>query len=266
MEFPKGKWACPRCSAESIEGKVDRILAWRWIESKTQRDAYWNADAKQRRMLTRPRREFFVHLEGKSYWKCLWVGEDQMKVFHTTMLRKYLQNEELEEVPATEVEDCTVEEFDNDSSILSLKFFRFGVKPEWLQVQRIINARESRSCHYLVKWKGLGYDQLSWEKDSAKIPGFKEAVEVYQDRRAWFEGRPKEEIRGMLLPPQQPVTDLTKKYDCQPSFIDSEKGLALHSYQLDGLNWLRFSWSNGTNTILAGKVSRIFKIPLELRN
>ena len=257
MEFPKGRWTCPHCSAKPIDGKADQILSWRWIESKPERDAYWNADEKQRRKLTRPRREFFVHLEGESYWKCIWVGEDRMQVFHPSLLRLYLQREELEEVPTAEVEDCTSEEFDSDDP-LAEKYFRFGVKPEWLQVHRVINhskrRRKSDSRYYLVKWRELGYDQLSWEKDSAEIPGLKEAVEMYHHRRAWREGRTKEEMKGILVPPEKPVTDLKEKYESQPNFIDSGKGLSLHEYQLDGLNWLRFCWANGTNTILAGKV------------
>lgn len=31
-------------------------------------------------------------------------------------------------------------------------------------------------------------------------------------------------------------------------------GGTLHSYQLEGLNWLRYSWANGTDTILADEM------------
>ena len=31
-------------------------------------------------------------------------------------------------------------------------------------------------------------------------------------------------------------------------------GGTLHPYQLEGLNWLRFSWAQGTNTILADEM------------
>lgn len=39
----------------------------------------------------------------------------------------------------------------------------------------------------------------------------------------------------------------------QPDFI-SETGGKLHAYQLEGLNWIRFSWAQGTNTILADEM------------
>ena len=43
------------------------------------------------------------------------------------------------------------------------------------------------------------------------------------------------------------------KYDEQPNYI-TKTGGTLHGYQLEGLNWLRFSWSQGTNTILADEM------------
>jgi SNF2 family DNA or RNA helicase len=46
---------------------------------------------------------------------------------------------------------------------------------------------------------------------------------------------------------------LKKKYEDQPFFIDQDIGLALHEYQIEGLNWLRYSWGHGTDTILAGE-------------
>ena len=43
------------------------------------------------------------------------------------------------------------------------------------------------------------------------------------------------------------------KYEVQPDFI-SESGGSLHPYQMEGLNWLRFSWAQKTNTILADEM------------
>ena len=41
--------------------------------------------------------------------------------------------------------------------------------------------------------------------------------------------------------------------EMQPSYLDDTGG-QLHPYQLEGLNWLRFSWANGTETILADEM------------
>ncbi|CAH3190720.1 unnamed protein product, partial [Porites lobata] len=42
-------------------------------------------------------------------------------------------------------------------------------------------------------------------------------------------------------------------YEEQPDFITAGGG-KLHEYQMEGLNWLRFSWAQGTNTILADEM------------
>lgn len=45
----------------------------------------------------------------------------------------------------------------------------------------------------------------------------------------------------------------TIKFERQPDYLDSTGG-TLHPYQLEGLNWLRFSWAQGTDTILADEM------------
>lgn len=45
----------------------------------------------------------------------------------------------------------------------------------------------------------------------------------------------------------------TIKFDRQPEYLDTTGG-TLHPYQLEGLNWLRFSWAQGTDTILADEM------------
>lgn len=49
------------------------------------------------------------------------------------------------------------------------------------------------------------------------------------------------------------VQQLTKKWEKQPTYVDQTGG-TLHPYQLEGLNWLRFSWANRTDTVLADEM------------
>ena len=46
---------------------------------------------------------------------------------------------------------------------------------------------------------------------------------------------------------------LTKKFAEQPEYI-SESGGTLHCYQLEGVNWLRYSWAHRIDTILADEM------------
>lgn len=62
-----------------------------------------------------------------------------------------------------------------------------------------------------------------------------------------------EKLRRYSAPPERPTTDLKKKYEDQPPFIN-ETGMQLHPYQLEGINWLRYSWGQGIDTILADEM------------
>ncbi|KAK4337099.1 hypothetical protein RND71_043849 [Anisodus tanguticus] len=62
-----------------------------------------------------------------------------------------------------------------------------------------------------------------------------------------------EDDRSKTPPPDRPITDARKKFEKQPAYID-KTGMELHPYQLEGINWLRFSWANHTDTILADEM------------
>lgn len=161
---------------------------------------------------------------------------------------------------------------------LEEKFYRYGVKPEWLIVHRVINHRTMRDGRvlYLVKWRELSYDQVTWEEDNEDVTGLRSAVEYYLDlrqaatadaaatvRKKGKKGARKskakeleEDERGAKRytpPPEKPTTDLRKKYEVQPQYL-TDTGMQLHPYQLEGINWLRYSWSNEVDTILADEM------------
>ncbi|CAH2242042.1 jg25818, partial [Pararge aegeria aegeria] len=282
-EVPDGEWKCPRCSCPPLDGKVSKILTWRWREPSAKSKA--------------PRsREFFVKWHERSYWHCSWISEIQLDVFHPLMYRYYMRKWDTEEPPKLEepleeregLKRLKIrhgrEQQDSDEKMLEEKYYRYGVKPEWLIVHRVINHRTSRdgTTYYLVKWRDLSYDQATWESEHADIAGLKNTIDYYQDMRAHItsEGKTKgskgkkpgrksknkdnvdddESSSGLVVksrkynaPPDRPVTNLNKKYEDQPAFV-YETGMQLHPYQLEGLNWLRYSWGNGIDTILADEM------------
>jgi len=52
---------------------------------------------------------------------------------------------------------------------------------------------------------------------------------------------------------ERDCVQLTKKFVEQPEYI-TESGGTLHGYQLEGVNWLRYSWSHHIDTILADEM------------
>lgn len=53
--------------------------------------------------------------------------------------------------------------------------------------------------------------------------------------------------------PDNPTCDPRKQFESQPDYITATGG-ELHPYQLEGLNWLRYSWAHETDTILADEM------------
>lgn len=253
-------------------------------------------------------REFFVKWHNMSYWHCSWISEIEMDVFHPILLRNYFKKNDNDEPPnfddlieLSNTRHKMAEGADDDeegevtagtgkkrrdhrnraaakSTTLNLEetFYKFGIRPEWLQIHRIINHKTTRKGPmYLVKWRELPYDQVSWEyeksPDGVVIEDLREAIKIYHERRQAVEDsyaedrdrranrsnkkrkRHHRESGSSKSSADKPITDPRNKYEVQPPFIDAT-GMELHPYQLEGINWLRFSWANTTDTILADEM------------
>ncbi|XP_047675976.1 chromodomain-helicase-DNA-binding protein 3 isoform X2 [Tachysurus fulvidraco] len=274
-EIPNGEWLCPRCTCPPIKGRVQKILHWRWgdppppVPVPPPPDAPPDAPPPPP-MKGRAEREFFVKLAGQSYWHCTWITELQLEIFHSVMFRNYQRKTDMDEPPSLDYgsggeEDSGKSEKrrakDPQYAILEEKYYRYGIKPEWMMVHRIINHSVDKkgNYHYLVKWRDLTYDQCTWERDDLDIPEFGINKAAYWRHREEVMKEDPDKPRKMRRKeendeaPGTPVNDPTIKYEEQPDFVTVTGG-TLHLYQLEGLNWLRFSWAQGTDTILADEM------------
>ncbi|XP_036394005.1 chromodomain-helicase-DNA-binding protein 4 isoform X4 [Megalops cyprinoides] len=275
-EIPNGEWICPRCTCPPMKGKVQKILTWRWGDAPpptpVPRPPDLPADAPDPAPLAgRPEREFFVKWNNMSYWHCSWVSELQLELHCQVMFRNYQRKNDMDEPPPVDFSG----EVDDDKSVkrknkdplfahMEERFYRFGIKMEWMMIHRILNhsVDKKNNIHYLIKWRELPYDQAAWESEDMEIPEYDIYKQHYWNHRELMmgeEGRPGKKlkkvakVRKLDRPPVNPVVDPTIKFDRQPEYLDSTGG-TLHPYQLEGLNWLRFSWAQGTDTILADEM------------
>ncbi|XP_048009060.1 chromodomain-helicase-DNA-binding protein 4 isoform X2 [Megalobrama amblycephala] len=274
-DIPNGEWICPRCLSAPLKGKVQKVLTWRWGEAPppmpVPRPADLPADAPDPPpMIGRKEREFFVKWCNMSYWHCSWVQELQLELNCQVMFRNYQRKTDMEEPPNLEMgaegdedKSCKRKNKDPFYARMEDQYGRFGVKMEWLLIHRILNhsVDKKNNVHYLIKWRDLQYDQSTWESEDMDIPDFETFKQHYWNHRELMlgeEGRPGKKIKKVKVrkterPPANPVVDPTIKFDRQPDYLDSTGG-TLHPYQLEGLNWLRFSWAQGTDTILADEM------------
>lgn len=273
-DIPHGEWLCPRCTCPRLKGRVQKILHWRWgvPPEGVPVPQIPNAAADQeppRSLQGRSEREFFAKWTGMSYWHCSWITELQLEIFHTVMYRNFQRKNDMDEPPpfdygSGEDEGKSEKSKDAEYSDMEERFYRYGIKPEWMSIHRIINHSLDRkgTYRYLVKWRDLSYDQSTWEEDHMKLPDYDYHKQLYWRHRelimgesnscpAKFKRNHKESYVDDV--PRSPTNDPTVKYENQPPFVSSTGG-TLHMYQLEGLNWLRFSWAQGTDTILADEM------------
>ncbi|KAI9318061.1 P-loop containing nucleoside triphosphate hydrolase protein [Dichotomocladium elegans] len=124
---------------------------------------------------------------------------------------------------------------------------------DYLKVDRVIDEGEltdpvtgESSVLFLVKWSGLFYDAATWETegdlrniDATKIDEFHERRQIPQIKLAPAAQRPIPTIKPFI------------HYDKTPIY---RYGNDLRSYQLEGLNWLRFCYYNYRSCILADEM------------
>uniref|UniRef100_A0A8C8BHC9 Chromodomain-helicase-DNA-binding protein 4 n=1 Tax=Otus sunia TaxID=257818 RepID=A0A8C8BHC9_9STRI len=272
-EIPNGEWLCPRCTCPALKGKVQKILIWKWGQPPVgpppprPPDADPNAPP-PKPLEGRPERQFFVKWQGMSYWHCSWVSELQLELHCQVMFRNYQRKNDMDEPPSGDFggeEEKSRKRKNKDPKYAEMeeRFYRYGIKPEWMMIHRILNHSVDKkgNVHYLIKWRDLPYDQASWESEDVDIQDYDLYKQAYWNHRELMrgeEGRPgkklkKVKMRKLERPPETPTVDPTVKYDRQPEYLDVTGG-TLHPYQLEGLNWLRFSWAQGTDTILADEM------------
>uniref|UniRef100_A0A4W5QLB5 Chromodomain helicase DNA binding protein 5 n=1 Tax=Hucho hucho TaxID=62062 RepID=A0A4W5QLB5_9TELE len=281
-EIPNGEWLCPRCMCPPPKGKVQRILHWIWGDPPLPTEVPPGPDGETVDPLVKPplkghpERELFVKWAGLSYWHCSWVSELQLELYHAVMYRNYQRKNDMDEPPPYDY-GSGEEELNNEKrkskdpqyAAMEERFYRYGIKPEWMVIHRILNHSydEDGDVHYLIKWRDLPYDQCTWEVDDFDVPEYHNAKHSYWDHREQMigddqrplvvrkgkKGKEEEKRREREIPPNAPIIDPTIKFEHQPWYINATGG-TLHPYQLEGLNWLRFSWAQGTDTILADEM------------
>lgn len=182
-------------------------------------------------------RKYLVKFKGKSYMHTRWVTEEwildqqngkaRLQRFHK---KKAMEGVSMEDTPVV-ADGEELEEAD---------FFN----PNYLEVDRILEigtfSVDQRKM-FLCKWKGLPYNESTWEFES----------DVRDDAKI-------EQFKRFCTPPATPglsssriVRGNFKKLTESPVFKNNN---LLREYQLEGLNWLSFCWHQRRSSILADEM------------
>lgn len=129
------------------------------------------------------------------------------------------------------------------------------LRQQHMHVERVIahNAYKDTDVEYLCKWQGLPYSECTWE-DSKFIEKFNKKIEEYYQRQQ-SECIPSKACKVLR---NRPKFTAIKEQPCylgnNSSTEDQASVLELRDYQLDGLNWLVYSWCKQNSVILADEM------------
>ncbi|KAI5851862.1 P-loop containing nucleoside triphosphate hydrolase protein [Tricharina praecox] len=222
-------------------GKIDKITAWRPIDP-----AAWDERALSLADFTEDEREYLVKFDGQSYFHVKWVPGPWLTGAFPYRRLGFLKN--------------------NPYAILSQEK---AIDESWLRVEIILRleytsyvpvgkdvnvdlARVREVAKALIKYKGLGYDEVVWDSPPLESDG---------DRWADWKSAYYDYVHGLYV---RPAHNLVKKIEKarrspfdtlelagQPRYI---KGGTLMDYQKEGMNWLYYKWWAGQNVILADEM------------
>ncbi|TMW60949.1 hypothetical protein Poli38472_000991 [Pythium oligandrum] len=138
--------------------------------------------------------------------------------------------------------------------------------PEFRDVDRILDIQdrpgdafsaamedenESKLKYFLVKWKSLPYEDITWEREDDIQDDA--AVKEYYQRLERATMRYNRMAAGKSAGKTRKIKFRGYSATNKPPFKDSQS-FELRDYQLTGVNWMLFNWYQGRNSMLADEM------------
>jgi chromodomain-helicase-DNA-binding protein 7 len=175
--------------------------------------------------------EFLVKFKNFSYLHCQWLTEEELYRGDKRIGQKTKRFKMKREKSGNALEFCEEDPFN----------------PDYVEVDRVLDESVHTdddtgvvTKHYLVKWRSLPYEDCTWEMENDVDP-----VKIKEFQRWRYP--PAEE----MFYKKRPRKGEWRKWETSPNY---KNGNTLRPYQLEGVNWLLFSWYNGRNCLLADEM------------
>ena len=237
-------WCCLDCVTAPAE--VEALIAWR----PTNEESYVSGTSTE--LNKEDAKSYLVKWKHKSYFKSTWMpGPWVWGVTSGSMRKAFSRRENQNNLPKMRTEDAIPEEYLRVDIVFDVEYSNVVQ----VQVEKVDLARIREVKRALVKFKGLGYEDVVWEE-----PPDPEDTE----RRADFKAAYEDWVRGKYihLPLQQSLNAHLKRIRSQnfEQKIEMKEqpealtGGKLMAYQLEGLNWLYYQWHKRQNALLADEM------------
>ncbi|KAH7011661.1 PHD/FYVE-zinc-finger like domain-containing protein [Ilyonectria destructans] len=237
-------WQCDDCSTS--KHKIHRLVAWRPSEpdltEKTRRPAYSKVKEDDK--------EYLVKWESLSYVHCTWKPGAWVHGVAASTMRVSFGKKDLEhDLLKLDEKEAIPDEFITADIILNVKMQKSA--PHFSTREAEL-ANMSRVSKVLVKFQGLGYDDVVWdsppkESMTAIHNAFVEAYYEYVEGK-YFKNDPPSKVRERIKAfKAAPFVEV----DEQPAGLKRGK---LMGYQIEGVNWLLGNYHSGRSVVLADEM------------
>lgn len=237
-------WSCQDCV--DLPAAIDRLIAWRPIDQ----DNYEPGTSTE--LIPEDDKEYLVKFKNMSYFRTSWKSGAWVWGMTASSMRKaFARRGNEKNLPKMRTEDAIPEEYLRVDIVLDVEYTNV-VK---VHVEKVDLARIKEVKKALVKFKGLGYEDVVWEEppdavDSQRWDDFKSAYEYWVLGRYVHVPAP-QSLSSHLIKVRGQNFEQKIMMHKQPEALT---GGTLMEYQMEGLNWLYYRWHQRQNAILADEM------------
>ena len=187
--------------------------------------------------------EYLIKWQQKAYYHATWESTETLSNCRSVRrLENYIRKTLGEDLRIMHDPDISPEE--KEKWILDREQY-IDALSDYSKVERVIGVRDGDDgTEYYVKWKGLFYDQSTWEPEFLVSNVAQAEIDRYLDRTSQLPVSDKTESNPATRSGPQRILE-------QPSYI--QNGL-LRDFQMTGLNFLAYNWAKGKNVVLADEM------------
>lgn len=236
------EFRCKDC--RELPGDVKGIVAWRPLNIDTYVPQTPLND------LAPEEKEYLIRWADRSYFQCTWMPGAWVWGSVAKATKAAFARQEENQLPKMTEEDAIPEEYLRMEIVLDVRYTS-NVSAHGEKIDR---ARINEVDEVLVKFQGLGYNEVVWEHppDPSESERWADFVTAYNEFLAG---------KYFKQPPanmQKRIDDYRRlnfakfvKLDEQPSALTGGK---LMNYQMEGLNWLLYNYHKRKSVILADEM------------
>ncbi|KAF6816237.1 chromatin remodeling complex subunit [Colletotrichum sojae] len=234
-------WKCHECGTTSH--KIQTLVAWRPADKKSFAEGMTFTD------LSEDEKEYLIKWQDCSYFHCDWMpGAWVFGIASGTMRNAFAKKDADQNLCLKMTKaDAIPEEYLLPDIIFVAKVKHARARTLEEEMERIGSVDK-----IYVKFQGLGYDEVVWDK-----PPKPDAGEIYSAyKAAYYEYL---NLRYFVNPSPAKMKERVKQWK-EEKFTALEKQPAgirrgnLMAYQLEGVNWLLYNYHENKNVILADEM------------